>query len=139
MKAMQIMSFILLFYMSFYLLSLTGIFFFTPELENESNFTTINVLVVSLIVGFTTAAAIGIGLSRFGVNPYLTTAHLAFYSFYTGMSASLMTLLTLIGAMIGGQFVYVMGGISVVIGAILIFTVFYAYLQFNVGGGKGFE
>ena len=137
MKAMQIMSFILLFYMSFYLLSLTGIFFFTPELESESNFTAI--LSISLFAGFTVAAAVGIGLSRYGVNPYLTTAHLAFYSFYTGMSVALMTLLTLIGAMIGEEFVYIMGGISVVIGAILIFTVFYSYIQFSVGGGKGFE
>jgi len=137
MKAMQIMSFILLFYMSFYLISFTGVFFFTPELESKTNFTV--VLTISLLAGFGTAAIVGIGLSRFGINPYLTTAHLVFYSFYTGMSVSLIALLVMIGGLIGGDFVYVMGGISTIMGSILLLTVFYAYLQFSVGGAKGFE
>lgn len=138
MKAMQIMMFILLLFMSFYLLSATGIFFNLHTFNNPNFFT--KTISYSLIAGFSTAAVTGVAVSRiFGVNPYITASHIAFISFYGGVSISLLTLLNMIMSEFGPDVAMMMGLFSIIVAAILIMVAYYALLQFSTGGGKGFE
>ena len=137
MKAMQIMTFIILIFASFYLLSATGIFFNMETFDNPDYFR--NSVLVSLITGFSIAVVIGLAIAKFGGNPYVTTAIESFIGFFWGCSTSLFTLLNLIAAQFGAMFQGVMASFTIVINVIFVLLTYYALIQMSVGGAKGYE
>ena len=146
MKAFQILFFLTLFNVAFVLLNVTGIFFFNPNPsfhgENEdtygwSSWTAGDILVLTAI-DFTVASFIGIGLSRYGVNPYLTAAYISFMGIFIILYYSFVKVLDGIGNEMGEAKI-IMTTFEVILTVIMAILVLYTTIQMAVGGGKGFE
>jgi hypothetical protein len=129
----------MLIFASFYLLSVTGIFFNinTSSFGDTTSFTSI--VGASLILGFVVAIGVGILLTTFGVNPYVTAGMNGFISLFAGCYTALMSLLTFIAASFGPEFLTVMTAIDIVLTFVFIFLSYYALIQMSTGGAKGYE
>jgi len=137
MKAMQMMMFMFVLFMSFYLVGITGIFINTESLSEQFNWQ--GILAISLFTTFSVATVTGLLVAKFGINPYTTASYTAFISFFLGSYGGLSVLLIGIANQFGPTVLHVMLAFIAVITAIVILLVFYSLIQMSTGGAKGFE
>ena len=143
MKAFQILFFLVLLNVSFVLLNVTGIFFYNPNPDFQTadygwNSWSTGDIVVLAFIDFGTAAVVGGFLSRYGVNPYLTAAYIAFMGIFITLYYSFIKVLNGISNSMGEARI-IMDTFLTILTIVMAILILYTAIQMAVGGGKGFE
>jgi len=144
---MQIFFFLVLLNVSVVLLNVTSIFFVNPNPEfygagedakyGWNAWNGENVLVL-LVLDFVAAMGVGWALARFGVNPYVTAAYLAFFGIFIFLYGLFVMVLNEIGNSMGEAKI-IMTTFLTILTVVMAVLVLYTAIQMAVGGGKGFE
>ena len=145
MKVMQIFFFLALLNVSFILLNVTGIYYNenpNPEFTDNEDYgwatwsgQSISILIVAT---FVTSISVGILLSRYGVNPYMTAAYTVFVGVFVVLYGMFVNVLNQIGNQMGEAKI-IMDTFLVILTIVMALLMMYTAIQMAVGGGKGFE
>ena len=139
MKVMQIFFFLVLLNVSFFLLNVTGIYYYDDPNPSFDFYSWSNAEIVLLVAfAFGTAATAGTYLARWGVNPYMTAAYTVFLTTFATLYGMFVKVLNGIGDSMGDAKV-IMSTFLIILTIVMAILMLYTAMQMAIGGGKGFE
>jgi len=148
MKVMQIFFFLVLLNVSFLLLNVTGIYYYedsNPSFEGEDQNEAYGwshwepgEIAFLVLVDFGAAATFGALLSRYGVNPFITSAYTIFLVTFVTLYGMFVKVLNQIGNTMDDAKI-IMDTFLIILTIVMALLMLYTCIQMAVGGGKGFE
>ena len=139
MKIWQILLFLMCLNAAFFLLNITGLYFSDPMSDyNIASRWTVDDAILLLVGEFVTAIAVGVILSRYGVDPYRTAAYTVFLLTFVGLYYGFVKILYSVGTMMGPA-KPLMDGFIVILTMVMGVLMMYSCVQMGTGGAKSFE